>query len=145
MKNNCNLIERLEKTAADRGIEISSDKSKILVNSIKPSPSTNIWMNGNVLEEVDLFKYLGSTQTKDAASIWHMHGNSHYPRRTLGTCKLSWFGNVCLHDRGRPRKSWKDNINEWTGQSLSSLLRQTTKVDGRPSERRCLSEYPNNA
>ena len=25
--------------------------------------------------------------------------------------------------RRRPRKSWKDNINEWTGQSMSSLLR----------------------
>ena len=25
--------------------------------------------------------------------------------------------------RGRPRKSWRDNINEWTGQSLSTLLR----------------------
>ena len=49
------------------------------------------------------------------------------------------FGHVCRHNtlpniilqgtvdgrrrRGRPRKSWKDNINEWTGQSLSSLLR----------------------
>ena len=25
--------------------------------------------------------------------------------------------------RGRPRKSWKDNIKELTGQSISSLLR----------------------
>ena len=25
--------------------------------------------------------------------------------------------------RGRPHKSWKDNIKEWTGQSMSSLLR----------------------
>jgi len=25
--------------------------------------------------------------------------------------------------RGRPRKLWKDNIEEWTGQSMSSLLR----------------------
>ena len=24
--------------------------------------------------------------------------------------------------RGRPRKSWKDDIEEWTGQSMSSLL-----------------------
>ena len=48
--------------------------------------------------------------------------------------KLSWFGHVCRHDtlpkiilkgtvdrrrRGRPRKSRKDNIKEWTGQSMS--------------------------
>ena len=25
--------------------------------------------------------------------------------------------------RGRPSRSWKDNVKEWTGQSLSSLLR----------------------
>ena len=53
--------------------------------------------------------------------------------------KLSWFGHVCRHDtlpkiilqgsvdgkrrRGIPRKSSKDNIEEWTGQSMSSLLR----------------------
>ena len=54
-------------------------------------------------------------------------------RKKLG---LSWFGHVCCHDtlpkiisvdgrrhRGRPRKSWKENIKEWTGQSMSSLLR----------------------
>ena len=52
--------------------------------------------------------------------------------------KLPWFGHVCCHDklskiilqgildgslrRGRPRKSRKDSIKEWTGQSMSSLL-----------------------
>ena len=36
------LTERLEKTAAGCGMEISSDKSKILVNSIKRRPSTFI-------------------------------------------------------------------------------------------------------
>ena len=62
-------IERLEKTAAGYGIEISSDKSKILVNSIKPWPTTNIWMNGKALEQWNKFKYIGSTQTKDGTSI----------------------------------------------------------------------------
>ena len=51
------LTDRLEKTAAGYGMEISSDKGKILVNSIKPRPSTNIWMNGKTLEEVGRFKY----------------------------------------------------------------------------------------
>ena len=69
-----------------------------------------------------------------------------YPRRTLGALmstarlrKLSWFGHVCRHDTlpkiilqgtvdgcrrgGRPRKSWDYNINEFAGQSMSSLLR----------------------
>ena len=50
-------------------MKISSDKSKLLMDSIMPRPSTNIWMNGKTLEEVDQFKYLGSTQTKDGTSI----------------------------------------------------------------------------
>ena len=49
---------------------------------------------------------------------------------TVKCRKLSWFGHVCRHDalpkiilqgsvddrhrRGRSRKSWKDNIKEWT-------------------------------
>ena len=36
------LTHRLEETAAEYGMEISSDNGKILVNSIKPRPSTNI-------------------------------------------------------------------------------------------------------
>ena len=50
-------------------MEIRSDKSKILVNSVKPMPSTNIRMNGNVLEEGDQIKYLGSTQTDEWISL----------------------------------------------------------------------------
>ena len=30
-----------------------------------------------------------------------------------------------IRRRGKPRKSWKDNINEWTAQSMLSLLRIT--------------------
>ena len=59
------LTERLEGKAADYGMEISFDKSNIFVNSIKPTPFTNMWMNGKVFEELDQLKYLGSTQTKD--------------------------------------------------------------------------------
>ena len=63
------LTQRLEKSAGECGMEISSNRSKILVNSIKPRPSSNIQMNGQTLEEVNQLKYLGSTQTKDATSV----------------------------------------------------------------------------
>ena len=48
------LAERLGKTAANYGMEISADKSNILVlvHSIKLSPSTNIRMSGNVLDKL---------------------------------------------------------------------------------------------
>ena len=70
MKKHFNDSQKDKKKAAGYGMEISSDKSKIVVSSIKPRPSsTNIWMNGKTLEEVDQVKYLGSTQTKDGTLI----------------------------------------------------------------------------
>ena len=50
-------------------MEISCNKSKSIVNNIKPRSSTNKWMNGKALEEVDQSKCFGSTQTKDGTSI----------------------------------------------------------------------------
>ena len=63
------LTQRPEETAAEYRMEISSERSKILVKSIKPRPSTNIQMNGQTIEEVHQFKYLSSTQTKDGTSV----------------------------------------------------------------------------
>ena len=49
---------------------LDAKKRKILINSIKPRPSNNICMDEwKTLEEVDQFKYLGSTQTKHGTSI----------------------------------------------------------------------------
>ena len=42
-----------EKIAGEYGKQISFDKSKIFVNSIEPRSSTDKWMPGKMLEEVD--------------------------------------------------------------------------------------------
>ena len=49
-------------------MEVSSEKSKILVNSAE-NTHASIEMNGEQLEEVEAFKYLGATITKDGKSI----------------------------------------------------------------------------
>ena len=49
-------------------MEISSEKSKTMVNSRYESVYGNIRMNGEILVEVDKFKYLGATITKDGTS-----------------------------------------------------------------------------
>ena len=51
------LTERLEKTAAGYDMEISYDKSTILVNSTKPTPSKSAGRSGQH------FKYLGWIHT----------------------------------------------------------------------------------
>ena len=64
--------ESLEKTADGYGMEISSNKSKILVNSIKPRPSTNIRMNGKKAGRsgpVQIFRILTNQR-------WHINKGS---------------------------------------------------------------------
>ena len=50
------------------GMEVSLEKSKIMVNKFSNSHSNSITMNGETLETVDKFKYLGATLTKDEKS-----------------------------------------------------------------------------
>ena len=49
------LTTRLEESAGKFGIEISAEKSKVLVNSNKDTPQTHIIMNVETLEQVDSF------------------------------------------------------------------------------------------
>ena len=60
------LTDRLTSRASAHGMEVSSEKSKVLVNNNEKK--ANIRMNGEHLEEVDNFKYLGATITKDGRS-----------------------------------------------------------------------------
>lgn len=222
------LTTRLEEVARSYGMEISAEKSKILVNSHNHTTPTNIVMNGQTLEEVKDFKYLGSFVSEDGSSskeiktrigiatsamtrlarIWksntisfpvklrlykslvlstllygceswtltadterriqsfeskcyrrmlHIsykeHRTNDYVRQLVTTHagaqepllstvkrrKLAWYGHVTRHTslsktilqgtvegkrrRGRQRKSWMDNIKEWTGCSFQTLLR----------------------
>ena len=50
------------------GMEISAEKSKVLVKSNKDTPQTHIIINGETLEPIDSFKYLGALITKDGKS-----------------------------------------------------------------------------
>ena len=78
------LIERLENSPAGYCLRISSDKSKILVNGIKLRLSTNIWMNGKTLEEVDQLKY-----RIQANQRWNINKGSKHHTGQLGHDKAS--------------------------------------------------------
>lgn len=61
------LTSRLVERAGAYGMEVSSEKSKVMVNSAN-NTNAQISMNGQQLEEVAAFKYLGATLTKDGRS-----------------------------------------------------------------------------
>ena len=65
---------------------------------------------------------------------------------TVKRRKLAWYGHTTRHDslsktilqgtlegarkRGRPRKSWSDNVKEWTDLNTSDLLHTATDREG---------------
>ena len=61
------LTNRLADTSGAYGMEVSCEKSKVMVNSAN-NTAAQITMNGQQLEEMDAFKYLGATLTKDGQS-----------------------------------------------------------------------------
>ena len=93
---NCNNSLTGENSAVSYGMEICCDKGKIIVNSIKPRPSINVWTNGKTLEELDQLKYLGSTQTKDGASI-KKRVKDHTGVRTVGREGKRYYGGKHSH------------------------------------------------
>ena len=60
------LTTRLADSAGAYGMEVSHEKSKVMVNS-RNDTSADIIMNGQKLEEVNNFKYLGATLSKDGS------------------------------------------------------------------------------
>ena len=53
---------------SDYGMEMSTENSKTIVNSRNESLHANIRMDGEIVEDADKFKYIGSTITKDGTS-----------------------------------------------------------------------------
>ena len=53
------LVERLDKTSIAYGMEISAEKTKLMTNNTS-GIKTEIKVNGQKLETVTSFKYLGS-------------------------------------------------------------------------------------
>ena len=56
------LVDRLDKTSAAFGMEISAEKTKLMTNNAN-GISIDIRINGEKLDEVDSFKYLGAFVT----------------------------------------------------------------------------------
>ena len=62
------VATRLEEANKAYGTKASSEKSKVLVNSLNQNIPKNIILNGQNVEEVDSFKYHGSSVQKYGTS-----------------------------------------------------------------------------
>ena len=62
-----NLVERLEKTSTQYGMEISTEKTKLMTNNTQ-GISTKVKVNGRRLETVTSFRYLGSIITDEGSN-----------------------------------------------------------------------------
>ena len=61
-----NLVERLDKAFTANGMEISTEKTKLITNN-STGINTEIKVNGQKLETVTTFKYLGSVITHEGS------------------------------------------------------------------------------
>ena len=63
-KEQANLVEHLDKTFTAYGMDISAEKTKLMTNNTS-GINTEIKVNGQKLETVTSFKYLGSVITDE--------------------------------------------------------------------------------
>ena len=71
---------------------ISAEKSKIMINSNKRNLHYNIELYGENLEEVDQFKYLSATITKDGSSDSEI--KIRLAQATLAMVRLTTIWNI---------------------------------------------------
>ena len=62
------LTNRLVESSKAHSMEISQEKNKTMVNSKNNDKCAKIYMDGILLEDVKIFKYLGATLKSDGAS-----------------------------------------------------------------------------
>ena len=86
------LTTTLERRARDYGMEISAEKSKLMVNNRLP-PRTTVLMNGEHLEEVKSFKYLGSTVPSEGDSTEETRTRINLATSAIARLKKIWSNN----------------------------------------------------
>ena len=83
-----NLVERLDETSTVYGMQISAVKTKLMTNNTN-GISSNIRVNGEKLETVQSFKYLGAIVT-DEGSMPEIRSMIAQTIATLTKLKITW-------------------------------------------------------
>ena len=107
------LTNRLVESSKAHGMEISQEKSKTMVNSKNNDKCAKIYMDGILLEDVQIFKYLGATLKSDGAS-----GNELRIRIATATSSMIRLNIICTSKN----ISFKIKFNLYRSLVLSILL-----------------------
>ena len=83
-----NLVKRLDKTSTAYGMQISAEKTKLMTNNTT-GISSNIKINGEKLETVQSFKYLGAIVT-DEGSMPEIRSRIAQTIAPLTKLKIIW-------------------------------------------------------
>ena len=75
------------------GLEISTAKSKVMVNSAR-TIHANITMDGEQLEEVADFKYLGATLSKDGTCVAEIRTRIALATAAMAKLTRLWKSNI---------------------------------------------------
>ena len=96
-----NLVERLDKASTAYGMEISAEKTKLMTNNAS-GINTEIKVNGQKLETVTSFKYLGSVITDGGSKPEIL---SRIAQTTTALTRLNQFGLTRVF-LSAPRYDW---------------------------------------
>lgn len=98
------LTDRLNVSAAAFGMEISTSKSKIMVNTVRGSHAY-ITINGEALEEVKKFKYLGAVIASDGTSIHEIKSRMATATAAMSKLHPIWRSKISSHIKLKLYKS----------------------------------------
>ena len=123
-----NLVERFDKASTAYGMEISAEKTKLKTNNIS-GINTEIKVNGQKLETVTSFKYLGSVIT-DEGSKPQILFRIAQTRAALTRLKPVWIDkSISLSSKIRLMRSLVTSIFLFAGESwtLTAELQEEYK------------------
>ena len=89
-----NLVERLDKASTAYGMEMSAEKTKLMTNNTS-GINTEIKVNGQQLETVKSFKYLGSVITNEGSKP-EIPSRIAHTTAALTRLKLVWIDKSIL-------------------------------------------------
>ena len=132
-----NLVEHLDKTSTAYVMQISAEKTKLMTNSIN-GISSNIRVNGEKLETVQSFKYLGAIVT-DEGSMPDIRSRIAQTIATLTELKIIWDDkNIDLSSKVRLLRSLVMSIFLYsceTWRLTAEIERKIQTVEMRSSRR----------